>query len=650
MDTGNRRQRIAVILASMDVEYAYDTLSGIEDEAHAQGMDVYIFNSNAGTDEKIKHNIGEYNIYNLVDYTMFDGVILFANLIQGYSVYSSVIDRIRASGVIAVSIDAKIEGFYFVGVDNYEPMKMIVNHMIEKHHYTKINYISGQDFNSDSRERLAAYRDALREHNIPVEERRIYKGAFTNIHGRYAALEMLEFPETMPEAVVCATDSLAIGARTIFTKYGLKIPQQIALTGFDNLFEARNSLPRFTTVSRNQDQVGHEAVLRIVRRLKGEEVPLEERFPATPIFRESCGCCTGEKEDVISLREKYVETSEHYVRHLLQNNMLIEDLNDSRNFEDFLERLKSYVKRLECDAFYLCLDQSLVEDLKPSNSGENFKKFHDIYRIEGFPEMMSVVLAYENGAFVSCADFTAKQMIPRIPNTEESAHTNIFLPVHFRDRSMGYVMVKNCKYVMSSPLFRTWLINLSNGLESFRKQMHLKSMVERLDRMYVMDSLTGLYNRFGFSRYTGESFSKCVGQGNSFMILFADLDGLKIINDQYGHDNGDVAISTVAYALQNACLNGEICARVGGDEFVVYAEGYTAADASAYCKRLDDLLEHANEEIQKPYKICVSYGYEIVFPEVGDTLDRYIDLADNKMYVNKKKKKELHADNVRIFS
>jgi len=87
---------------------------------------------------------------------------------------------------------------------------------------------------------------------------------------------------------------------------------------------------------------------------------------------------------------------------------------------------------------------------------------------------------------------------------------------------------------------------------------------------------------------------------------------------------------------------------VGGDEFVVYAEGYTTDDAKSFCKQLDALLESANKELNKPYRAELSYGYEIVFPEMGDSLDRYVDMADDKMYINKKKKKERSGVNVRI--
>lgn len=640
MKTGRKRHKIAVIMASMSDEYSYETLRGIVEEARLQQTDIYIFNANASTDETIKHNIGEYNIYNLINYAMFDGVILFANLIQSNAVYNSVIGQIRESGVITVSIDSEIEGFYFVGVENYRPMKRIVEHLIVKHHYTKINIVCGQDFNSDNRERLKAYCDALQEHGIPVEESRISRGAFTNLHGREAAGKMLENPKEFPQAVVCATDNIAIGVKSVFSGRGIQIPQQVALTGFDNIFESQNSLPGITTVDRNQSQAGREAVRRIAARLRGEEVPLRKRLSAAPIFRESCGCCSKEEDDIVSVREKYLEKEEQYGRYLYDSTIMIEDLNDSKSLEDLGNRLINHIGRLACDNFYLCMDKELVEDLRSAEKENAGGKFSGNYRVEGYPGTMSVVLAYENGKRVHYEDFPSGQMLPSLPAEGNGNHIYVFAPLHFRDRCMGYVVVENSRLASSSPIFSTWLINLSNGIETLRKQAHLKSMVERLDRMYVVDQLTGLFNRLGFARYTEESFQRCREQKISFMILFADLDGLKGINDRFGHDCGDETITVVAGALQNACRGGEICARFGGDEFVVYAAGYTQEDAESYCRRLDELLERANRELGRPYRIGASYGYGVVIPKDGEELSAYVEMADNRMYSHKKNRRK----------
>ncbi|MBP5198117.1 MAG: GGDEF domain-containing protein [Lachnospiraceae bacterium] len=631
-----RHLKIAVITASMHVEYTSITLKGIEEEAKRRGVDIYIFNANTTPDEKIQHNIGEYNIYKLINYKMFDGVIFFANLILGAHACEMLIEDIRRSGLPAVSIDREIEGFYFLGVDNYNPVKEIVSHLIEVHGYKKIFNLAGQDFNSDSVERLNAYKDAMEEHGLKVTDDMIFKGAFTNAHGRDAARQILENPDNMPRAIVCGCDTIGIGARTVFEKVGIRMPEDIAFAGFDDIFEAGNSIPRMTTVSRNLDVVGRESVKRIIQIIKGENPPKSERFPATVVYRESCGCVPKESIDVGLVRKNYLETSEEYGFHVYENNTMVEELTDCKTFGEFLTKLGGHIGKIFEGKFFLCLDKEFVKELNSFNSDDD--TFYDKYLTEGYPDLMTVVAAYEYGELISVPDFSTRRMLPDIGD-EYKFHNYIFSPVHFRNKVMGYIITDNCKFPLSSPLYTAWIINLSNCLESLAKQNHLKNIVDHLDKMYVVDPLTGLYNRYGFERFSEKGFDYSKRYGRSVMVLFVDMDGLKYINDHFGHNEGDKAIKAVATALKNSCMGMEVCSRYGGDEFVVFADKYNEDDAKAYKDRFEKKLAEENLDLDG-FDVSASLGYIIAKPSSGDKLSRYVELADNCMYAQKIKKKE----------
>ncbi len=636
------KKKIAVVIACMDVEYARRTLQGVIDEAQENNMDVFVFNAQVTSDDSLKHNVGEYSIYNLIDYSAFDGVVFFANMIQGVGVFNDLVEKIRNLNVMTVCVDTALDGFCHVGIDNYKAMRAIVEHFVEHHGFTRINYISGMDFNTESREREAAYADVLKEHHIPVEEKRIFRGDFTHAAGSSAARKMLASGETLPQAIVCATDSQAMGVRNVFAEHGVRIPEDVAISGFDNTFEARYILPRMTTVDRDLANVGREAIKKIVRKLQGEDVSEVKLFPGMPLFAGSCGCDYVAAHDVSSIRGKYLEMVEQYEERLYECNSMIEDLNESRNLTEFLGHLSYFVKTLGCSEMYLLLDKQLYDDLQFADDYEKEGEFMDRYLINELPERMALVMSFKRGKGVSIgnlAEYDSKQFWNLSKNNSRKCSVYVFSPIHFRDRFMGYMAVANCDFVMKSSLFNTWLINLSNALESLRKQVQLKHMLDKLDKLYVVDPLTKLYNRFGFAKFTSENFLHCAKTGRGIMILFADLDGLKKINDEFGHDKGDVAIKAVADALIAACQEGEICARFGGDEYVVYADGYSDEEAEEFCARLDEQMKNVNAELQMPFEISISYGYEIVLPNVGDVIDKYIDMADNQMYEKKKYKK-----------
>lgn len=631
------KHKLAVVIANIDVEYAYETVFGAVEEANKRNYDIFIFNAFGDVDDTIKHNRGEYNIYALPDFSQFDGIILFANLIQEQSTFESVINKIRQSKVPTISIDAPLEGFCYLGVENYQSMKELVSHFIEHHGFTKINFVAGQAFNTDSQERQAAYCDALKEHNILVEEKRIFPGIFTIEHGMESAYAMLKTPEDLPQAVVCASDSIALGVRRVFEKNGVKIPEQVAISGFDNMFEARNCVPRLTSVDRNQREVGRKAVSKIDDYLNGVAELSAEVFQAKPVFSESCGCNWADSEDIRSVKRKYLDLNSRYKRHLNDNKRMMGDLSESKSFDDFLERLKPYVEELRCGGFYLCLDKAFAEDLKFVGNDSVNGKFINSYLIDGYPDQMIIALAWENNQYTKCKELSSVQMWTKL-HMDDISHTYIFSPLHFRDRCQGYVVVVDCEFALISSQYCNWVVNLSNILENMRKQAEMQFLLGELDRMHVMDSLTGLYNRVGFARYTGERFHACAQENRQFMVLFADLDGLKVINDHFGHDKGDIAIKAVADALKSACQGDEVCARFGGDEYVVYADHYSEDDAKLFCERVEENLKKCNENSNQPFKIGASYGYEMIVPQIGDSIDKFIDMADNRMYQQKRAK------------
>ena len=126
-------------------------------------------------------------------------------------------------------------------------------------------------------------------------------------------------------------------------------------------------------------------------------------------------------------------------------------------------------------------------------------------------------------------------------------------------------------------------------------------------------------------------------------VVLADLDGLKFINDCYGHGEGDVAISTVAAALRHACPPQALCVRFGGDEMLAVIAG--DCDEAEIRNKLDSFLTARNAEYEKPYEISASVGiYASQNPGELD-FEELIKTSDKLMYEEKQAKKRLREQN-----
>ena len=123
------------------------------------------------------------------------------------------------------------------------------------------------------------------------------------------------------------------------------------------------------------------------------------------------------------------------------------------------------------------------------------------------------------------------------------------------------------------------------------------------------------------------------------MVMFIDMDGLKMINDTYGHKSGDIAIRSMATILHECCTNGEICCRFGGDEFIVFAANYTQQDAERITDNIQKKLEDYNRTTSMPFALHASSGYHIAVPTPDKSLFAMVTLADTIMYAEKRKKR-----------
>jgi diguanylate cyclase (GGDEF)-like protein/PAS domain S-box-containing protein len=180
------------------------------------------------------------------------------------------------------------------------------------------------------------------------------------------------------------------------------------------------------------------------------------------------------------------------------------------------------------------------------------------------------------------------------------------------------------------------------GLQAVARDLteHKKMQAEIL-ALSITDQLTGLYNRRGFMVLTKQQLKIADRDKTEMLLLFADLDGLKGINDMLGHKEGDKALIETASVLKQTLRSSEIIARLGGDEFAALIINSTEAHSGAITARLQSIIDSLNNQENRKYRLSVSVGYSCYNPEKPRSVDELIASADQLMYEQKNKKKEL---------
>lgn len=157
----------------------------------------------------------------------------------------------------------------------------------------------------------------------------------------------------------------------------------------------------------------------------------------------------------------------------------------------------------------------------------------------------------------------------------------------------------------------------------------------------IYDQLTGLYNRRGFFNFLDQQVKLSNRNKNEFFLVFADLDGLKLVNDTMGHTVGDDALVCASNILKEVFRESDTIARIGGDEFAIIITGSKEiGNIKSIGNRLEDAVNNLNEEAENPFKLSISIGISKYDPIHPITEDKLIAKADKKMYYMKKQRKK----------
>lgn len=595
--------------------------------------DLYVFQSfgNFNTDEG--YNSGEYNITRLPDLRTFDGIILDLSNVSDASLKESFLARVRESGVPAISLLEDLPGLYYSGLDNLTDFSILVEHLITEHGCRKLNYVGGSPRNQENQKRLLAYRKTLEKHGILFEPERVIERSFEIKTGIRAFTEFQQ-KDLLPEAFVCANDNIAVGVCLAAREAGFSIPEDFLVTGFDNEDKASYCNPRITTADFSKTEIMYHAMELLVDIWNGQTDRRCTYTQAVHIFQESCRCmseCPPDRGQYI-IKRILSETRQSD----MQNWMI--DLNrfllDCTSYTNLTSHMQMWLHEHQFGNLYLLMNPDIFHlekvDILPEIPD-------DIYRCVGYPDKMTVVHPVSDTEAVMQLSITDGHLLPDITRTEDQ-NIFVFAPLHFREREVGYVVLQNCDYLLDHQFLFKMLNSFRTALESLYNKLVLCKKNKQLSQLYIHDSLTGLYNRIAYEKLALPLFQKYMQKKKHLGILFVDADHLKYINDNFGHDMGNLAIRSIASAIHKSCPVGSVCMRYGGDEFVCVIPDFDLPRMHQLEKTILHALEEISDVSRFPFPLEASIG-SVIADDAVFSLNDYINLADQKMYASKKARK-----------
>ncbi len=288
MTSSTKRKTIGVFASQVGRAWGAEFLAGIND-AGAEN-DVNVVHFIGGTLKLYVQPKPSFGFYDLARPDQFDGLIITGDAAFGSSAEELKKFRALYSDIPIVTQSVDLEGAAMFIPDNTEGMRSLVRHLIEEHGYKRIAFVRGIRGQIDAEQRFQAYKDELKAHGIRFDERLVVDGDYSPETGREAVSVLLDAREIRFQALAAANDRMAFGALEALQQRGIRVPDDMAVVGFDDLREAQSTGVPLTTVRQSFYTAGKQAFEALIKRINGDTIQKVTLTPVQLLIRWSCGC------------------------------------------------------------------------------------------------------------------------------------------------------------------------------------------------------------------------------------------------------------------------------------------------------------------------------------------------------------------------
>lgn len=577
---------------------------------------------------------GDYQLTDLINHIPFKGMIIFTETLKNPALLHRIVNSCNQKNIPVFSIDGELNGCYNMKFDHFSGFEAMVRHVIEHHGCRTVNMLAGIKDNDFSDERIAVYKKVLTDNNIPIEEERIGYGDFWDLPARKAVREFLNSSLPLPEAIVCANDSMAIAACAEIAEAGYEVPKDIIVTGFDGIQSGQYHFPVLSTCQPDFEGASSFIINEIEKIGDSKDfVPFPHPIPYVPLIQQSCGCQPTSFHNLNHIVSSlYANNGDSGWHNIAMNQLITTNINNSSVME-LANILPDYAKLWSDHFRFACIKACLLTSNVVANE---------------ITDMVTLLYAH-SGKFLPPGNiFSLEDLIPYVGdiidddiliinilcsgNTVYGYNVEGFQDIDERKMQRANDFSFFLSYCISTILHNNRHKELTTEL--------IKANLE-VSMMALQDSMTGLYNRQGFFKELEPLLDMDYNHGKYLYIFSIDMNRLKYINDTFGHADGDFALTTLAHAISQSMGEIAICARFGGDEFIaaIISEEENAYSAETASQKLKTCIAANEEASKKPYPIQASIGMNCLPITHSMNLENMIAIADESMYEMKRNDK-----------
>ena len=622
--------RIGLIVQDLNSDYSREILKGVEKYCSENNIELFVFIARS---KNWAYGTFDYQYFactSLVTENNLDGILLITNTyLENLSDEEKDVAIKQLRILPLVSIGAELEGVPSTQTNCKIGMEKLLEHLYKEHNSRRFAFMMPTTDSQDILDRKAAFDEFIKKYNIQFDPKNFIRAEYTFEAAQFALDRLSLSKENIDfDTLVTCGDDVAFGSIDYFRSKGIKVPRDLIVTGYDNQSRCEYSDPPLTSVDQRLDLQAYYATKNVHQLINDKNFKAENLLiDSEPVFRGSCCPNIGTENRTTTQSLIFSRTSQ-----LTQFQFFLQAMQSTNTSAEMKEIL---MFNLQNFGFGSCVICTYDEPIKHKQENPFV-----------LPERATVYAAYSES--ISSKDFESTVINPKLQIVPEGfkfseGKSIIVVPLFNTWWQYGYALFtapEGIDYELYEVIFNAVGIAISSSHVLFLKEKEAKTLEDRT----VTDNMTQVLNREGLMKYGSQAIKNAIIEGKGGLVLFGDMNRLKRINDELGHEAGDRAILAEVKLLKESFRETDLIGRLGGDEFAIIAIGMPARKFSSVKRKLSLLSDNYNKNSGEPFNVSISLGFAEITADNHD-LAELLNEADMHQYEEKRRMHKLEEKN-----
>ncbi|MBQ8780591.1 MAG: EAL domain-containing protein [Oscillospiraceae bacterium] len=625
----NDKKIIGVCSTKIHDSIRADYLNRLHHLSQKSGYKLIIFNSYVDFYRHDDFDRGAESVYNIINYDVIDALVVLYDSFYDKDIASRIIEKAAENNVPVITVNAKTDGCSSVTADYSSALKDVLSHVIREHNVRDTFFIAGNPKNDpESVKRIACYKEALEENDLIFDEKNIGYGGYWEDPTRRIMHRIIESGK-LPEAIFCANDYMAFAVCRELDEHGYSVPEDVIVTGFDGIAEAKHFSPQLTTCTENIETLAELTVSAADAVIAEPDKQVHFVNSYVPSISESCGCTKLASTDFRSIASELYSTIHEMEMHEDFEYAWIDHMLEINDIQTLYSTLAGCIQENSC----VCVSANFLSfAIDPTREGVK-NKFSD--------ELVVIPSAYSNNMAEKTGKIKLSDMIPNCGEWLESDDSYVINSIYVGSEVCGYYAVRSNNIPQYSHKIKRVLKTINIAFSVAINYFKQAKMRRTMENAALTNPLTGLPNIKGAAKWFEEFAAAPGNHKHPLTFSVYALPKYTYIYENYGISEAEGALRFVAEALKLANPVDCYIAHIAEDEFLIinyYDSPDTIGDVIGKATSVFfSIIEDYNTDSGKEYYVEVNCGCAEAHSDWQDSLESYIKFANAEMYMNRLK-------------